>query len=281
MLQFIVFIMIIIIILLIYYYTLLFLDPNKIQLYHNRYNFSQKKQIEKCKNELLQKHGNLIVQLSIFNTLRQTKDLATYPIKNEYHPLHILFKKQSLYQYEYKNRLDPDDNNPLHKTILSYIESLDILSRLQKYTDDITIKIRICSGNWKFNSHFDCIYNFVFMLYGTKRFLFYSLDSLSISEQKQFISKIFYKKQNEIIDILQKNNIKSKLIILKPGDMLYIPKGLYHMVEADEPSILINFIPELNTTLQKIICSYRFQTLWNRQSNNCITKQCLYSNNKP
>ena len=279
MLQFGVFLMIIIIILLAYYYTLSFSYSDQVQHYSsNRYHAGTKKQFEHCKYQLLKRYGDHIVRLGVFNTLRKTKDMATYPIKTELLPLRTLFTKQTLYQYEYKNRLDPFDNNPLHQMILSYIKSFHILSRLQQ-DNNVTLKVRICSGNWKFNSHFDCITNLVFMLYGTKRFLLYSLDSLSIPEQKHFISKIFYKKQHEIIDILQKNNIESKLITLEPGDLLYIPSGLYHMVEADEPSILINIIPELKTTVQEMICSHTFKTLWKKQSHNCSTNHCLYSDN--
>lgn len=158
--------MIIIIILLAYYYTLSFSYSDQVQHYSssNRYHVGSKKQFEHCKYQLLKRHGDRIVRLGVFNTLRQTKDIATYPIKTELAPLCKIFKKQSLYQYEYKNRLDPFDNNPLHQMILSYLKSFHILSRLQQ-DNNVTLKVRICSGNWKFNSHFDCITNLVFMLY--------------------------------------------------------------------------------------------------------------------
>ena len=71
---------------------------------------------------------------------------------------------------------------------------------------DCSVNWRISGKDWQFPSHFDCVHQYVVHLYGKKKWL-----------------------------------VDGKELVLKTGDVLFIPMGMYHSAENIETSLIMNF----------------------------------------
>jgi hypothetical protein len=131
-------------------------------------------------------------------------------------------------------------------------------------------KLRVCTGPWTFKAHFDTVGNYALLLYGTKDFLIF--DLYNHKHEIEILEEMKHKNNEETMKLLNEYSIPYKLYKLKPGDVLYIKPSIYHKVESDGPSMLLN----IDTKNKCVDCGEKFDKLWPKQKKVCTTNNCLY-----
>jgi len=130
--------------------------------------------------------------------------------------------------------------------------------------------LRVCSKNWEFKSHFDCAYNKVLCILGSKRFLVFDLydhpDEVSIIEHTKNMSI------DDLKTFLEQCGIRCNDHTLRPGDELHIEPMMYHRVEADESSIILGHSPPLDNMCD---CKNKFKEIWPKQKKLCVNNRCI------
>ena len=153
----------------------------------------------------------------------------------------------------------------------------DALSNYLKTEGYYEENVRVCSAPWTFDAHFDCFDNTARVVYGSKIFTFFRMIDRSAAEQKDILKTLARKGTEEAVSILKDQyNIHSDTVRLRAGDEVFIPTGVYHFVEGDEPSILINTKKNIPSKDNAVKCDGVFRNLWPNQKQICKDNKCLY-----
>lgn len=135
---------------------------------------------------------------------------------------------------------------------------------------------RVCSAPWRFDSHFDCHENALRIVYGSKVITLFYMTGKSHLEQRDILKDLANRGTSDLVKTLQdKYEIHADTVRLRAGDEIFIPTGMYHFVEADEPSIGIN-TKMYEATAPGSVCSTAFTTIWPKQKQICKDNKCLY-----
>ena len=91
--------------------------------------------------------------------------------------------------------------------------------------------------------------------------------------KKKDLKKIIKKNINDTKVFLEKRNIKYNHIVLKPNDILYLPKYMWHKTETidNKPAILCN----LKFGPIDYNCNILFKKYWKKQALNCVNNHCI------
>jgi hypothetical protein len=184
-----------------------------------------------------------------------------YKFKSE---MDRLIDNQTLYHTQHKSLLFSDKKNELN----SYFE--DIFSKFKSEIENKIGKtdkhlLRISSNPWTLQPHFDCMNNFLFMLYGTKIIYTFSFDNIkiSISQERQFIQKTIRMNGEQISKLLlDEYNIHTVKTTIHHGDIFFIPLGTYHIVENDNSTKCTISINLYNYDTFDENVDKRFDSLW-------------------
>lgn len=153
-------------------------------------------------------------------------------------------KNSKDYRYQIKQIFN---NNDLSNYILEH--GYKPIVQLLGLNEDTTKPgyIRMSKNNWSFNYHYDCLKLILVQLIGTR---------------------IIYTKKTK--------NGKITKHILKPGDTLHIPMGVYHKVRIKgELNLNFNIILE-NTNDEKLRqCKLNFSKDYKKQNEKCKTNNCI------
>ena len=208
----------------------------------------------------LQKHGDVKVPGVLYENDEQ---LGSYKKGiSEMHVRDILKHGNKSLQY----KTDFTDNNPFSNAVGDFIKNN---MGLESLNDCV---IRVCSSPWHHKAHFDCVENYVVILYGSKTFLLFDMYKLPIEKQRKILQVVKNMPIPMCAKTLEKYGISSETIILNEGDVLFLPSTIYHKVESREPSILLNYTFE-GTVRDS---PEKFSQLWPEQDKVCIDNNCLY-----
>lgn len=114
----------------------------------------------------------------------------------------------------------------------SEMKLINYVKPVIKNSNNADTMLRIQTSPWLYSAHFDCFDQFVYMLYGSKKWLIFNITFDDMEEEKRFIISIANKSIKEVSVILNSKNISYETRITKPGDTLFIPEGVYHLVES-------------------------------------------------
>lgn len=174
----------------------------------------------------------------------------------------------------FKSLLEKSETKLQYKTNLTQEHPVDI--RVKRFVenelgvDPKMAKLRVCTGPWTFKAHFDTVGNYALLLYGTKDFLIF--DLYDHDRELEILEEMKYKNNYDTMKLLDTYGIPYKLYKLTPGDILYIKPSIYHKVESDSPSMLLN----IDTKNRCIECQEKFDKIWPKQKKVCTTNNCLY-----
>jgi hypothetical protein len=142
--------------------------------------------------------------------------------------------------------------------------------KLLSGSQDAVFMIRICSKNWIFDAHFDCVDNTVVILEGSKRFLLFEL--FNHKYEKQICQQMKGLTIDDSIYILDRYKIKWKHVKLNKNQSLFVRNGLYHKVQSDEPSVLLNIDVPLGGME---MCVEKFNEMYPIQKILCMNNDCI------
>jgi len=209
----------------------------------------------------IRKHGNVKVPGVLYENDEQLgsfkKDVSEMCIKD------ILKHGNKSLQY----KSDFNDNNPFTRTVARFVKRNMGLKSLDGCV------IRVCSSPWHYKAHFDCIDNYATMMYGSKTFLLFDMYKLPIEKQRKILNITKNMSIPECANTLKTYGISSDTVVLKEGDVLFIPSPIYHKVESREPSILFNYTFEGKMIRDS---PEKFSQLWPEQDKVCTENNCLY-----
>ena len=103
--------------------------------------------------------------------------------------------------------------------------------------------------------HYDGYHNFYAQLYGTKKFTLFSPDEWPGLYPYPFLHPSHAQSQVNLSDITENTKfplaerVRGLEVVLKPGDLLYIPPLWFHLVESLETSISVNVWTDSTQTL--------------------------------
>jgi hypothetical protein len=172
-----------------------------------------------------------VIALIPYNTI--DINLIKRPIHKFKRKMDILLKNNTIYHAQYKSTLFTQRNQ-----VNQYFEDLylnfkcEIEKKLGK-TDQILL--RISTNPWTLQAHFDCMENYLFMLYGSKTIYTFNLDSkFTISQERNFLQQTIKMNGHDISKLLlDEHGIRTKKTTIRAGDIFHIPKGTYHIVENE------------------------------------------------
>ena len=144
----------------------------------------------------------------------------------------------------------------------------DFLKKFTYIPDEHTFTLRLCSGQWNFDAHFDCVDNTIVMLDGYKTILLF--DIYGHPSERDIVDQMKSKTIKQSKDILDSYNISWECVTVKKNENMRIRKRLYHMVESRVPSILLNINYGSDGT-----CEKHFGGLFAEQNENCKDNFCL------
>tara|TARA_Y100000994_G_scaffold246001_1_gene248507 strand:+ start:4768 stop:5661 length:894 start_codon:yes stop_codon:yes gene_type:complete len=233
-------------------------------------------------DNLINTIGDNKVNISFFNNNHIIKkDIGSYPysISNKYTLNKILKYTKYTHNiaYQYKTILSDTSNNYVDQWFFNKVKYITSkINNIYNIDNKLHIlKLRINTIPWNYKTHFDCYDNYSVLLNGRKTFLLFKYNTTNITK----INILLYKLQNlsiqNIIPILETYNIKYDIYTLLPGDMIYIPKYIWHYVSDNTTgnvSILLNY---LTTDDDGHKCNKLFNTLWPQQAQQCKTNRCL------
>lgn len=216
--------------------------------------------------------NNKETYINYSNDFRLSEDILKYFkkktfIKNtgKYKVLISKYYKNNLAASEYisttiNNFLQyPKNSNCIRYQIKQIFDNNELCKYILKYAYYPTIKylklnknnvqpgfIRISLNNWTYRYHYDCISIIMVQLIGTR-----TVYTKNKRNDKKYIKNI-----------------------LKPGNFLYIPLGVFHEVEVYS-ELNVNFTIIVNENSEKVIndCKNRFKNSYKIQ-----TKKCKYNN---
>lgn len=129
--------------------------------------------------------------------------------------------------------------------------------------EDVSVDIH--TNPWIFGARFNCVDRWSTVLYGTKRLLIFNVKS-GTDYVKYVLDNLSNKRLDDAQDFLETIGIKTQLVSVHNGDLLYIPGGTFFMEDSDlskEHTITLNLDVALPILEQKE-CVARFNTLWDR-----------------
>lgn len=177
--------------------------------------------------------------------------------------------KETDTKMQYKSNLGND--NPVDNMVRDFITDEMGLSIDESKS---VLTVRFCTAPWDFKAHFDCTDNHAFMLHGCKDFLLF--DIFNHPDEVTILDEIKQLSIQNTVRVLDSYRIQSQVYTLNPGDILYIRNRIYHKVESREPSVLLNIVTPIKNKWTKDACSSRFNYIWPKQKNVCVTNDCLY-----
>ena len=200
------------------------------------------------------------ISLIPYNIIDRT--LIKRPIHKFKRKMDILLKNNTIYHAQYKSTLFTQRNQ-----VNQYFEDLylnfkcEIEKKLGK-TDQILL--RISTNPWTLQAHFDCMENYLFMLYGSKTIYTFNLDSkFTISQERNFLQKTIKMNGHDISKLLlDKHGIRTKKTTIKAGDIFHIPKGTYHIVENENITVCSIVLNLYNYDSHDDNLDRRFNSLW-------------------
>ena len=129
--------------------------------------------------------------------------------------------------------------------------------------------IRVCSSNWNFDAHFDCIDNTIVILDGSKTFLIFDIFRHNL--EMKILDDMKSKSLEESKKVLNKYGIKWACIKVNKNETFRIKERIYHKVESIVPNILLNIKQSSNDD----ICVDHFDNVFKKQAENCKNNYCL------
>lgn len=177
---------------------------------------------------------------------------------------------------QYKSLLNKC-THPLKDLILNTFKNQKFQKDFKIHNPKYESTIRVCSKNWDFKSHFDCIKNTIYCLYGSKRFL--TFDLYGHPKEKLYLKLSRNMKINQLKRFMMMHDIEMNEHYLKAGDKLIIKPYTYHRTESNESSIMLNLTLKdeyLKRNHETESCNRKFEDIWPKQSNICDENNCTY-----
>jgi hypothetical protein len=204
--------------------------------------------------------NSAMISLIPYNTIDIM--LIKRPIHKFEGKMDILVKNNTLYHAQYKSTLFTQSNK-----VNSYFEDLflnfkcEIEKKIGK-TDQILL--RISTNPWTLQAHFDCMNNYLFMLYGSKTIYTFKFDStITISQERNFLQKTIKMNGDEITKLLlDEHGIRTEKTTIRPGDIFHIPIGTYHIVENKNITVCSIVLNLYNYDTSDDNVNKRFNSLW-------------------
>jgi len=167
------------------------------------------------------------------------------PQKHVYGTLDDIKKHNSQNTYlEYKTVFDEKLNREYDDIIFGFCKKYNL-----DYKNIDTKVFRISSTPHRILAHFDCTNRYLIMIRGTKHMLLFNLDKYNTEEQIKFLKEIKKNKMDSLKMILKDKGIHFKHVIVKEGDMVHIPPGMYHYIEnntVNDYTIMLNIDYDIN-----------------------------------
>lgn len=243
-------------------FLLLMIFYNMKKLYKiEKFNFNEK--IKSNSKPTLLKHiipSDILKDFKINNLLKNLSEekvqLLKYNSKKILHPSkykNILFEDFfEINKYKYDNNKYQIKLSLVNKKNYSFIKYFNKLISFCKkkfkkqFTSDIKPNaLRISKENWSFQNHFDCSNQILTQLVGTRKII-----------------------------ITYKN--KKILYVLNPGDILFLPLGVWHEIPNTIGKYNVNFnLNSEENSKASELCNSKFNKLWPKQMNRCKINNCI------
>jgi len=200
--------------------------------------------------------GDIMGYTTFYDLTRQVDDEQNYKSRRQYIPYSRLLNKEHR----------EENSTGMIKIVESKctqneMKLINYVKPVIKNSNSSETMLRIQTSPWIYSAHFDCFDQFVYMLYGSKKWLLFNLTFDDIDEEKGFIMSIANKSIKEVSEILNSNNISYETRTTKPGDTFFLPEGVYHLVESSGPggTIMVTSVTDKPQNKQLL---EKFKYLW-------------------
>jgi len=200
--------------------------------------------------------GDLGGHVTFYDLTQQVDDEQNYKSYREYIPYSKLLNKEHREEnYTGMIKIVESKCTPSEMKLINYVKPVI------KNSNSSETMLRIQTSPWLYSTHFDCFDQFVYMLYGTKKWLLFNLTFDDIEEEKRFLISIANKSIKEVSEILNSNDISYETRITKPGDTFFLPEGVYHLVESGglDGTIMVTSVTDKPQNKQLV---EKFEYLW-------------------
>ena len=177
------------------------------------------------------------------------------------------------YKYVGYKTLPFIETNKISLFSRAYIfEILEIFKLYHIPVDPYRVKLRMSKSPWNYTAHFDCTNQYIVELSGHRHFLLW-YENISLLQLEEIRPLNLHKTQKYLEHI----HIKTEYVILREGEVMYLPRFVWHKTEIVERGIgaLFNFIaltPDMHDEETSSLCTDIFRYYWKEQSNNCRKK---------
>ena len=207
------------------------------------------------KENMLKLHGNKEIVMSSFSGKTDERDMMSYPDNCCLKKLSAMYdNKEEGKMLQYKVHVPLKDGDKVNSWF--HNETKDVAESVCeefKRDDEMSLKVddlwvasidpRINSNPWVFRTHFDCYDNYAIMLAGKeKNVLLFNNPIRTVKKTREFLSELVACDMMGMTNVLAEKEVEFEIECIKPGDLLFIPAGMWHYVEAGEgdPSVLLN-----------------------------------------